>query len=131
MKTHEKIRLFREANHWSQEEMADQLNMSSGGYAKIERGETKLYIEKLQKIAQVFNINIQDLLDDGKDIFICIGGDNLNNINNKTDAINHNEQEIEKLNLIIQHRNETIARLESELSTLKDIIHLLKKDNDK
>ena len=44
METHEKIRLIRELNKWSQEEMAEKLAMSAGGYAKIERGETQLNI---------------------------------------------------------------------------------------
>lgn len=126
MKTHEKIRIFREANQWSQEDMAQHLNMSSGGYAKIERGETKLYIDKLQKIAQIFNINIQDLLDDEKDIYICIGNNSSNNSNNKyhETSLNH---EIDKLNLIIQHKDDIINRLESELATLKNMIALLEK----
>ena len=80
MKAHEKIRIFREAYQLSQEDMAGKLNMSIGGYAKIERGQTKLYIDKLQKIAQIFNINAQDLLDDNQnEIYICIG-DNSNHI---------------------------------------------------
>ena len=40
MKINEKIKLLREGKHWSQEEMAQKLNMSKNGYAKIERGET-------------------------------------------------------------------------------------------
>ena len=39
MDTHEKIRLMRELNKWSQEDMAEKLSMSAGGYAKIERGD--------------------------------------------------------------------------------------------
>ena len=39
MKVHEKIRLIRESKHWSQEDMAEKLNMSLNGYVKIERGE--------------------------------------------------------------------------------------------
>ena len=38
MKTYEKIRLMREMNQWSQEDVADKLNLSTNGYAKIERG---------------------------------------------------------------------------------------------
>lgn len=124
MKTHEKIRIFREANQWSQEYMAENLNMSSSGYAKIERGETKLYIDKLQKIAQIFNINIQDLMDDDREIFICIGDNSSNNSNNKY----HANQEMEKFHLIIQHKDEIIHHLEQEIINLKKIITLLERD---
>lgn len=37
MKTHEKIRLMRELKQWSQETVAEKLNLSTNGYAKIER----------------------------------------------------------------------------------------------
>lgn len=42
MKSYEKIRQLREKNKWSQEYMATQLGLSANGYAKIERGETRL-----------------------------------------------------------------------------------------
>lgn len=35
MGMHDKIRLMREIRQWSQEDMADKMNMSLSGYAKI------------------------------------------------------------------------------------------------
>lgn len=65
----EKIRKVRESKAWSQEQMAEKLNMSLNGYAKIERGETKLYLDKLEQIAQVFDIDVVELMQsDGKNI---------------------------------------------------------------
>ena len=58
MHTHDKIRSIREQSNWTQEDMAEKLNMSISGYSKIERGETKVNIQKLQQIAEVLNINI-------------------------------------------------------------------------
>lgn len=49
MNVHEKIRKLRETKHWSQEEMAEKMSMSLNGYAKIERGETKLHLDKLEQ----------------------------------------------------------------------------------
>lgn len=43
MGMHDKIRIMRELHQWSQEEMAEKMAMSPSGYAKIERGETKLH----------------------------------------------------------------------------------------
>lgn len=62
METHEKIRLIRELNKWSQEEMAEKLAMSASGYAKIERGETQLSLPRLEQLAAVFKIDMWDLL---------------------------------------------------------------------
>ena len=67
MSVNEKIRKVRESKAWSQEQMAEKLNMSLNGYAKIERGETKLYLDKRSKIAQVFDIDVVELMQfDGK-----------------------------------------------------------------
>lgn len=48
MEYNKKIRVLREIRQWSQEDMAEKLNMSVNGYAKIERGETKLTLNKLE-----------------------------------------------------------------------------------
>lgn len=48
MKINEKIKHLREGKHWSQEEMAQKLNMSKNGYAKIERGETSASLGRLE-----------------------------------------------------------------------------------
>ena len=48
--------------HWSQEEMAERMSMSLNGYAKIERGETKLHLDKLEQIAQILDIDIVELI---------------------------------------------------------------------
>ena len=45
MQTHDKIRSIREQSNWTQEDMAEKLNMSISGYSKIERGETKVNIK--------------------------------------------------------------------------------------
>lgn len=122
----DKIRTLREVNQWTQDEMAEKIGMSKNGYAKIERGETKLYIDKLQKIAQVFNLNIAELLDENdKEIFICINGDNSNHSNIKYSGDTELNHEIEKLNLIIQHKDELITRLQSELDTLKHVLNTI------
>lgn len=62
MEVHDKIRVMREINQWSQEEMAEKLEMSANGYAKIERGQSSINLDKLKQIAEIFNIDIIDLL---------------------------------------------------------------------
>ena len=62
MEIHEKIRFIREQQQMTQEEMAEKLNLSTSGYSKIERGETKLQFEKLQQVANIFKIDLTDLI---------------------------------------------------------------------
>ena len=54
VKIHEKIRILREEKQWSQEEFAAKIGLSVNGYRKIERGETRLNIPRLQQLADVF-----------------------------------------------------------------------------
>lgn len=39
---------LRKEHHLTQEQMAEKLQMSKNGYAKLERGESKLNVEHLQ-----------------------------------------------------------------------------------
>lgn len=125
MNVNEKIRMVREINHWSQEEMAEKMSMSTNGYAKIERGETKLSLHKLEQIANIFNIDVLELMNmDGKGVLFLMN-ENASN----TNYYGNNENltaEIEKLKLIITHKDEILAQKNEEISALKEIIKLLK-----
>ncbi|HHF2275918.1 TPA: helix-turn-helix domain-containing protein, partial [Haemophilus influenzae] len=68
MGMHDKIRMMRELRQLSQEDMAEKMNMSPSGYAKIERGETRLQYDKLVQIAQIFNVSLSDLVDNDKGV---------------------------------------------------------------
>ena len=126
MNVNEKIRMLRELNQWSQEEMAERLGMSHNGYAKIERGETKLYLEKLNQIAQVFNIDLSELVaNHDKSVFFFLQG-TCNQASANYYGNSDTAAEIEKLKLIIGHKDEIIAQKDKELATQQEIIALLK-----
>ncbi|WP_041604110.1 helix-turn-helix domain-containing protein [Histophilus somni] len=118
MEIHDKIRVMREINQWSQEDMAEKLDMSPTGYAKIEHGKTNLTIEKLKQIAQIFNIDVVELIASQDKSFFFSIGDNTNNHNyivpNQALAM-----ENEKLRLLLEAK-------ENEIGALKEIITLLK-----
>ena len=59
MKINEKIKHLREGKHWSQEEMAQKLNMSKNGYAKIERGETSASLGRLEQVIAALRHEIE------------------------------------------------------------------------
>lgn len=135
MSVNEKIRKFREAKDWSQEQMAEKLNMSLNGYAKIERGESKIYLDKLEQIAQVFDIDVIELMQsDGKNICFQIesplgsvyqgGGETQMLI------------EIERLKLALSHANEKenllnrlLEQKDNEIIALKGLLRLSKLEN--
>ncbi|MGX2966919.1 helix-turn-helix domain-containing protein [Ursidibacter sp. B-7004-1] len=125
----DKIRYMREQQQWSQEEMAEKMNMSLNGYAKIERGETNLSIHKLKQIAMIFDVNVSELVNDNEKSNVFITGDNSknNNFNNSYYGTEMAEFEIDRLNLIISHKNEIIEKLNSEILLLKELNKVLKK----
>lgn len=125
MEVHEKIRFLREAKNWSQEDMAEKLNMSISGYSKIERGATKAYIPKLKQIAEVLDVDLIELIPlDGGNIYLY-----SNHTNNGSHIIGSPSEltfELQKLQLINQHQHEIIAQKDKDIARLETIIELLK-----
>lgn len=118
MEVHDKIRVMREINQWSQEDMAEKLDMSPAGYAKIEHGKTNLTLDKLKQIAQIFHIDIVELISSQDKSFFFTIGDHSNN-NSYFGSNNVLAMENEKLKQLLEAK-------ENEIKALKEIIDLLK-----
>ena len=118
MESSEKIKIMREMNQWTQEEVAEKLGMSTTGYAKIERGQTNVSVEKLKQIAQVFNVNVAQLLDDNERFVLFTNVDNHSNYNNYFGTN-------EKLSLENEKLKKLLSAKESEIEALKKVIALL------
>lgn len=129
MRTNEKIRQIRESRNWTQEDMASKLSMSTNGYAKIERGDTRSNLGRLEQISEVFGMDIVELLAYGED-----GKINLNNSANNSTFTNSCfaitgmdiNQEIQRLLLIISHKEEIIEKQKREIQLLNEMNEMLK-----
>lgn len=118
MTIHENLQNLRKKNSLNQEQMAEKIGMSKNGYAKLERGESRITIEHLQQIANTFNIDIVELLKESKD-FNLLMGDNCTNYANRYYS---DTNEVEKLQLIIQHKDEIIAYKNKEIALLRQLL---------
>lgn len=129
MKSYEKIRVFRENHDLTQEEMAVKLNMSTTGYAKIERGETRLNIPRLEQIAEIFDVDIFELICHEEKMIYQANNDVAGNNAAITyyAQVPDNQSEIEKLQLIISHKDEIIAEKNQKIAMLEEMVALLKK----
>lgn len=126
MSVNEKIRKLREAKEWSQEQMAEKMHMSLSGYSKIERGETKLYLDKLEQIAQVLDIDIVELMS-SSERSICFQINENTSLSSNFYGNNEALQiEIEKLKLSLSYTQQLLEQKDAEINALKDIIELLK-----
>ncbi|MGX2967516.1 helix-turn-helix domain-containing protein [Ursidibacter sp. B-7004-1] len=129
-KINERIRLLREEHLFSQEQMAEKMQLSPNSYGKLERGETKLTLEKLEQIANIFDIDIVELINTGEknsyQVMHYGTGTNAFNITGENKEILF---EIEKLQLIISHKEETIAHQKQEIDLLKQMLSLVQKES--
>ncbi|WP_395147914.1 helix-turn-helix domain-containing protein (plasmid) [Moraxella atlantae] len=127
MKINEKIRLLREKNHFTQEDMANRLQLSTNGYANIERGETKLTFERLEQIAEIFDIDVTELVSYGEQNAInyvhSTSNHSLNIVGQASNELL--EAEILKLNLVISHKDELLENQKALLAQQKQQIDTL------
>lgn len=120
MNVSDKIRFMRQLKGWSQEHMAEKLEMSLNGYTNIERGETDVRISRLEQIAEILDTNLTELITLGEKNILCFHGDNnqhiLQTLNPPPETI---MMELQKHQILLQEKDK-------EIQYLKEIIGLLK-----
>jgi len=128
MQVHEKLKVMRLCKDWSQEEMAEKLGYSVNGYAKIERGETAIKVEKLNKIAEVLGVELQQLLNlnDRNILNIIDHFSSQYNSNNIYLTETQCVHELEKAHLLLRERDKEIGYLKQECEHLKELVALFK-----
>lgn len=131
MQYHEKLKLFRQLKGWSQEQVAEQLAMSVGGYGAIERGVTDVQVSRLEQIAQLFGIELTDLFAPEKNtVHANRANTSLNNFGYQENHhwhIHHSDEVIE-LRHQLEMANLKNQDLEKEISYLKQLLELTDKN---
>jgi transcriptional regulator with XRE-family HTH domain len=114
---------------WSQSEIAEKIGMSANGYGNIERGDTCVSLSRLEQIAEVFGIDLIELMSLGEQVTynkICeYMGDNNRNYQFLGDPEFiqiEMKYELEKKDMLLAERDKEILHL-------KEIIALLKKQH--
>lgn len=124
MPLHDNIRKFREQKQWSQEYMAEQLGLSKNGYAKIERGESRPSLDRLEQITAVFGIGMIDLFGDERQS-ICLISENSQHSSNYYHSDNALILENEKLKLALTHKDELLTQKDEQIALLKNMVAVL------
>lgn len=117
----EKIKKIRELRNFTQEYMADRLEMTQAGYSKIERGQTDLSMSKLDEIAKILEVRVEDIITFDQQKFF----NSFNNVegsnNGSVVIINSMAQDIKKLyEDKIQLLEKLMQKQEQELKYFKD-----------
>ncbi|QSB29190.1 helix-turn-helix domain-containing protein [Flavobacterium sp. CLA17] len=58
----EKIKNIRELKNYTQEYIAFQLGITQSGYSKIEKGKTSLSLEKLEQLALILEVPLENII---------------------------------------------------------------------
>lgn len=118
------LKTLRELHDYTQEYVADYMGVSQNTYSMMERGETRITIDRLETLATLYNMDITDILKLNDSMIIH----NLHDVkdnngvvgNNKDITINNNTSEEER-----KLFRETLERLEKENERLLKIIEQL------
>lgn len=120
------IRKIREQKGFSQEYMANVLNISQASYARMENEETKITVERLQKIAEILETSIIDFFNNDRYI---INNQNYDNaygnayVQNLTiENKDANEKLIASYEQRISEYQERLKEKDEQISFLKILI---------
>lgn len=115
-----KIRMLREIKGFSQDSIATQIGLSQQAFQKIEAGDTKISIERANKIAKSLELNLESLLNFQPN----------NYLNNCTQSGVVNTNNLASDKMVAQFENQTLF-LQKEIEFLKEqntkLLELLKK----
>lgn len=123
MSVNEKIRLIRETKGFTQEQVAEKLGVSPSAYGDIERGENDPKLSKLQKIAEIFEVQLSELVDSSEKGSLNI---NFNKGEKNTIYIGVTAIELEKQQLIIELKDKELGLKDKEIAMQQTEIENLK-----
>lgn len=104
------IKKFRELKDITREQVAGELNMSLSGYSKIERNEVDLTVSRVERIAEILEVDLSQLLNfDATQIFNISNNQLVQGFG--TTVENHNHED--------KYREKYIEKLEAENRNLK------------
>jgi len=130
MPIHEKIRLIRQARGWTQEDVAEKLELSLNAYGEIERGNSDIRLSRLDQILDLFGVDLSELLGvTEKNVFNLSGTNSTGTQNNHNYPANGQmdlQTEIEKLQWMLQLKDKEIELRDEKIHHLSEVVELLK-----
>ncbi|MCT1526215.1 helix-turn-helix domain-containing protein [Sphingobacterium hotanense] len=123
-----KLRIFRELNNYTQKYIAEEiLHISQNTYSRLENNPRKITKEQAEKLADLYNLTIDQLLSNDTPIVSF-----SNNTIDKAFIQNYYETQRDLLDAVIEEKDKQIEFLKTELDALKaQFAKLLEKVADK
>ncbi len=124
--THLKIAYLRKEKKLSQTEIAEILGISQNSYSRIERGETKLTIDRIKEIATILKIPYTELITQDKNEVTAMYQDISEQYEKEKEVIEkeaiEKDKYIKKLENTIKDKEKMILDKEMIISLLQDKI---------
>jgi len=116
-----KLKQLRQNRNWSQADIAYKLDISQPAYNKWETDQTKPSLDKLGKIAEAFEIEIQDLFENEGNIIISNNTFENSNIFNPKDST-VNIQSPELLQSILKNQDQITQMIELQNKLIEGLL---------
>lgn len=113
----EKITQLRNRKGFTYENMADELEITTAAYRKIETGETKLSVERLFRISNILETSISEFLEFDQNHFVQNNYSSENVISQRIENYYQDNKEITEQ--LIKTKDELIDVLKKEIESLK------------
>ena len=114
-----RIKKIREYRNYTQQFMADSLDLSQNAYCKIENGTTKLTIDRLEEIATILDVPVESILSSEKQTFNIENHHNDKVYNHIENLYEANKELMEKQIGLLQTQNEHLLKTIDLLSNKK------------
>ena len=111
-----KLKSLRKQKGWSQEQVADYLCVSQSAYARMESGESNSWANHLEKISEIFEIEIAELFKQEK---VVINNNQQGGVGYAETINQLSEKLIEQFEERIKEKDEIIKELKETISLLK------------
>lgn len=125
--SHKIMRILRESQDYSQEYVADVLSINQKTYSNLEAGKSKLTVERIQKLAELYNVKPDYFLSEELPVINYNTGPNSHGGNFET--YNNNFGEVDFIRSVyekmLEDKNNSISKLESHVERLTSIIQEL------
>jgi transcriptional regulator with XRE-family HTH domain len=128
----DKIRHFRVSKGYSQEYLAEMLNISRNTYMNIESGNTNTAYQKIDKIAEVLGVNKWEILTYAEKVVQFVEKQNVGYIAKNENIIQQNadqdlREKYKSLEIKIAVLEERLSNKDAEIAQLNKLIEALKK----
>ena len=123
------MRILRESQDFSQEYVAFKLDMHQRTYSNLESGKTKLTIDRIQKLAELYQVEPEYFLSEELPVINYNTGPNshggvFETYNNDSGKLEFMRELYEKL---LRDKNERILQLEDQIKTLTSLLEKISK----